>query len=175
MTDCNKVIKDIEYAKDLLQNRPEQDTVDYKVWEVLDDALDLINDLRSQIAMLVAAQHELCEMMKEQESAKIKEPDCRICGQSHCKYYHESRKPTECRSYVRVDLNPSPYEIKQTDETDLYNLKEDRPLKKQEAVEPKPLGNYRFACGTCGNSLWVCHQRFCASCGQKVKWDEKDT
>ena len=41
MMDCNKVIKDIEYAKDLLQNRPEQDTVDYKVYEVLDDALDL--------------------------------------------------------------------------------------------------------------------------------------
>lgn len=101
MTDCNKVIKDIEYAKDLLQNRPEQDTVDYKVYEVLDDALDLIHDLQSQIAMLVVAQHELCEMMKEQGCAKIKEPDCRICGQSHCKYYHESRKPTECRSYIR--------------------------------------------------------------------------
>ena len=73
MTDCNKVIKDIEYAKDLLQNRPEQDTVDYKVWEVLDDALDLIHDLRSQIAMLVGSQHELCEMMKEQGCAKIAE------------------------------------------------------------------------------------------------------
>ena len=71
MTDCNKVIKDIEYAKDLLQNRPEQDTVDYKVYEVLDDALDLIHDLRSQIAMLVAAQHELCEMMKEQEAKTV--------------------------------------------------------------------------------------------------------
>ena len=65
MTDCNKVIKDIEYAKDLLQNRPEQDTVDYKVYEVLDDALDLIHDLQSQIAMLVVAQHELCEMMNK--------------------------------------------------------------------------------------------------------------
>ena len=65
------------------------------------DALDVIRDLQSQIAMLVVAQHELCEMMKEQGCAKIKEPDCRICGQSHCKYYHESRKPTECRSYIR--------------------------------------------------------------------------
>lgn len=64
MTDCNKVIKDIEYAKDLLQNRPEQDTVDYKVWEVLDDALDLIHDLRSQIAILVGTQHTLCELME---------------------------------------------------------------------------------------------------------------
>ena len=43
------------------------------------------------------------ETMKEQGCAKIKEPDCRICGQSHCKYYHESRKPTECKSYVRME------------------------------------------------------------------------
>ena len=103
MIDCNKVIKDIVYAKDLLQYRPEQDTVDYRVYEVLDDALDLIHDLRSQIAMLVAAQHELCEMMKEQRCATITEPDCRICGQSHCRYYHESRKPTECKSYIRME------------------------------------------------------------------------
>ena len=159
MTDCNKVIKDIEYAKDLLQNRPEQDTVDYKVYEVLDDALELIHDLRNQVAMLVATQHTMSEIMsekqnrinieqtldetygvtgglcptcgnwiqsahsfcgfcgqpigwkkrlfddgmKEQGCAKIAEPDCRICGQSHCKYYHESRKPTECKSYVRME------------------------------------------------------------------------
>ena len=159
MTDCNKVIKDIEYAKDLLQNRPEQDTVDYKVYEILDDALELIHDLRNQVAMLVATQHTMSEIMsekqnrinieqtldetygvtgglcptcgnwiqsahsfcgfcgqpigwkkrlfddgmKEQGCAKITEPDCRICGQSHCKYYHESRKPTECKSYVRME------------------------------------------------------------------------
>ena len=42
MTELNKIIKDIEYGKDLLQNRPEQDTVDYKVWEILDDALVFI-------------------------------------------------------------------------------------------------------------------------------------
>lgn len=158
MIDCNKVIKDIEYAKDLLQNRPEQDTVDYKVYEVLDDALDLIHDLRSQIAMLVGAQHAMAKIMAEKQNrinieqtldetygvtggtcptcgnwiqsahsfcgfcgqpigwkkqllddgmerqgcATIKEPDCRICGQSHCKYYHESRKPTECKSYIRM-------------------------------------------------------------------------
>jgi hypothetical protein len=74
MMDCNKVIKDIEYAKDLLQNRPEQDSVDYKVYEVLDDALDLIHDLRSQIAMLVGTQHELCEMLKEQDTKKNRIP-----------------------------------------------------------------------------------------------------
>jgi len=67
MIDCNKVIKDIEYAKDLLQNRPEQDTVDYKVWEVLDDALDLIHDLRGQIVMLVGAQHAMTETMGEKK------------------------------------------------------------------------------------------------------------
>ena len=106
MNDFNKVIKDIEHAKDLLQNRPEQDTVDYKVWKVLDDALYLIHDLRSQIAMLVGAQHELCEMMEKQGYAKIKEPDCRICAQHTCRYYHDLRKPTECKSYVRSDWTP---------------------------------------------------------------------
>ena len=41
-SDYQKIINDIEYGKDLLQNRPEQDTVDYKVWEILDDALQFI-------------------------------------------------------------------------------------------------------------------------------------
>ena len=61
----SEIIKNIEYAKDLLQNRPEQDTVDYKVFEVLDDALDLIKDLQSQIAMLVGAQHVLTEIIND--------------------------------------------------------------------------------------------------------------
>ena len=68
MTDCNKVIKDIEYAKNLLQNRPEQDTVDYKVYEVLDDALELIHDLRNQVIMLVATQHTMSEIMSEKQN-----------------------------------------------------------------------------------------------------------
>ena len=42
--DVNRVFKGVEYAKDLLQNRPEQDTVDYKVWEVLNDVRELLND-----------------------------------------------------------------------------------------------------------------------------------
>lgn len=46
---------------------------------------------------------DVLELLKEQGTANIKEPDCRICGQSHCKYYHETRKPTDCKSYVRCD------------------------------------------------------------------------
>ena len=46
---------------------------------------------------------ELLKKKEEQGCTKIKEPDCRICGQSHCKYYHESQKPTECRSYIRME------------------------------------------------------------------------
>ena len=42
-------------------------------------------------------------LLKEQGYAMIKEPDCRICGQSHCKYYHELQKPTECKSYIRME------------------------------------------------------------------------
>ena len=33
----------------------------------------------------------------------IEEPDCRVCGQSSCRYYHETRKPKECGSYVRYE------------------------------------------------------------------------
>ena len=66
-SEYQKIIKDIEYGKDLLQNRSEQDTVDYKVWEILDDALELINDMRQQIIMLVSAQHTMCELMKNPE------------------------------------------------------------------------------------------------------------
>lgn len=73
---------------------------------IIDGAIELIHDQQSQIAMLVVAQHELCEMMKEQGYAKIKEPDCRICSQHTCRYYHELRKPTECKSYVRSDWTP---------------------------------------------------------------------
>lgn len=62
---------------------------------IIDGAIKLIRDQQSQITMLVAA--------KEQGYAKIKEPDCRICGQSHCVYYHKSRKPTECKSYIRME------------------------------------------------------------------------
>ena len=46
---------------------------------------------------------DVLALLKEQGCAKIKEPDCRICGQSNCKYYHETRTPTECKSYVRME------------------------------------------------------------------------
>lgn len=126
---------------------------------IIDGAIELIHDQQSQIAMLVAAQHTMAEIMGEKQNrinieqtldetygvtggicptcgnwiksahsfcgfcgqpigwkkrllgvgiekqgcATIKEPDCRICGQSHCKYYHETRKLTECKSYIRME------------------------------------------------------------------------
>ena len=48
--------------------------------KALKDALDLIHDLQSQIAMLVVAQHELCELLKEQEAVVL----CK-----DCKWYDE--------------------------------------------------------------------------------------
>ena len=73
MTELDKIIKDIEYGKDLLQNRPEQDTVDYKVWEILDDALKQINDMRQQIIMLVGAQHSIADLMKNPERLEVEQ------------------------------------------------------------------------------------------------------
>lgn len=37
------------------------------------------------------------------EETDIKEPDCRVCGQSSCRHYHKTRKPKECGSYVRYE------------------------------------------------------------------------
>ena len=50
---------------------------------------------------------DVLDLLKENPDiighATIKEPDCRICAQSHCRYYHESQKPIECKSYVRKE------------------------------------------------------------------------
>ena len=43
---------------------------------------------------------------QKQGVAIVKEPDCRICAQHTCRYYHDLRKPTECKSYVRSDWAP---------------------------------------------------------------------
>ena len=56
--------------------------------EWADDALELIHDQQSQIAMLVVAQHELCEMMKEQPEV-VRCKDCINCvkepnGELYC-------------------------------------------------------------------------------------------
>ena len=63
-----QIIRDIKYTKDILQNRPKQDTVDYKVLGVLENALDLIYDLRAQNAKLVALQYAMPEMTSENQN-----------------------------------------------------------------------------------------------------------
>jgi len=55
MADIEKVKKDIEYAKELLKYRPEKDTVDYKVWETLDDALKALKEQETEIRQLKLA------------------------------------------------------------------------------------------------------------------------
>lgn len=49
MDKLKKTINDIEYGKDLLQNRPEQDTVDYKLYDILNDSLELLIQGRKAI------------------------------------------------------------------------------------------------------------------------------
>ena len=34
----------------------------------------------------------------------IREPDCRICAQSSCRHYHETRRSDERASYVRYEI-----------------------------------------------------------------------
>lgn len=57
-----KTINDIEYGKDLLQNRPEQDTVDYKLYDILNNALELLKEQQREIATL----HRLLEKQRQQ-------------------------------------------------------------------------------------------------------------
>lgn len=66
-------------------------------WDLMEDALALlkeqeaeIHDLRSQIAMLVVAQHELCEMMKEQPEV-IRCKDCKKRESWECWQYFFGR------------------------------------------------------------------------------------
>ena len=66
--DKDEMIKEIERTKDLLQNKHEQDTVDYRCWATLDVVLDFIEDQQSQIAMLTGAQHAMCEIMQEKQN-----------------------------------------------------------------------------------------------------------
>lgn len=57
-----KTINDIEYGKDLLQNRPEQDTVDYKLYDILNNALELLKEQQREISTL----HRLLEKQRQQ-------------------------------------------------------------------------------------------------------------
>ena len=66
-SDYQKIIKDIEYGKDLLQNRPEQDTVDYKVWEVLDDTITILKKQRKIIQAQQFVLYEACRVLKQKE------------------------------------------------------------------------------------------------------------
>jgi len=93
MLDKENIVKGLGAIRRFFEiGQPSQAIIFDSYQNIIDGAIELIHDQQSQI-----------EIMKEQECAKIKEPDCRICGQSHCKYYHESRKPTECKSYIRME------------------------------------------------------------------------
>ena len=63
---------------------------DSEVQQIARDALELLKEHSDK---------------QKQGVAIVKEPDCRICAQRTCRYYHELRKPTECKSYVRNVLD----------------------------------------------------------------------
>lgn len=46
MDDYRLVMEDVEYAISLIEHRPEQDTVDYKVFDVLHEAKELLKKQR---------------------------------------------------------------------------------------------------------------------------------
>ena len=45
MDDYKLVVEDIIYAIDLIEHRPEQDTVDYKVYDVLNESLKQLEEM----------------------------------------------------------------------------------------------------------------------------------
>lgn len=59
MDKLKKTINDIEYGKDLLQNRPEQDTVDYKLYDILNNALELLKEQQAEIERIKAEKDEI--------------------------------------------------------------------------------------------------------------------
>lgn len=83
--------------------------------------------------------------------SQIEEPDCRICAQSSCRHYHETRKPGECGSYVRYE--PTDYG-------------------KHEPVKPIwTFSSSRTAsCGACNASLPDRSWKFCPWCGRELDW-----
>lgn len=82
MADIEKVIKGLEHC--IAEGKDCRGCIYYEQMinekescACRSDALDVIRDLQSQIAMLVVAQHELCELLKEQEA---KHPVCEKCS-----------------------------------------------------------------------------------------------
>ena len=70
-----KTINYIEYGKDLLQNRPEQDTVDYKLYDILNDALE---QLKEQKKLLEKKQHDIDKMCREYDEQRHRINDSNI-------------------------------------------------------------------------------------------------
>lgn len=56
MDECRLVREDVEYAISLIEHRPEQDTVDYKVFDVLNEAHEQLKKME--------------ELLKKQEPMK---------------------------------------------------------------------------------------------------------
>ena len=49
MDDYRLVMEDVEYAISLIEHRPEQDTVDYKVFDILHEAKELLKEQKKQL------------------------------------------------------------------------------------------------------------------------------
>ena len=79
MAELEKVISDIEYGKDLLQNRPEQDTVDYKLYDILNDALELLKEKQPKKPIYDCP---LIRCPKCKNSIDMKQKYCDECGQA---------------------------------------------------------------------------------------------
>lgn len=92
LIDIEKIIKGLECCQ--YSSKSHCDKCPYR-YDYMCGTNDCTADLASDVLALLKENSDIVER------AIIKEPDCRICAQSHCRYYHESQKPVECKSYIR--------------------------------------------------------------------------
>ena len=70
MNKLDDVIRSIEYGKELLQHKSEQDTIDYKIWEILDDCLELLKYQQLQIHFMGLTIEEYGKKLRRKYESK---------------------------------------------------------------------------------------------------------
>lgn len=91
MDDYRLVMEDVEYAISLIEHRPEQDTVDYKVFDILHEAKELLKEQET-------VEHA-CEILRSNGWTET-EPICSECDAIHVVRCKDCNKRGTSECYV---------------------------------------------------------------------------